>query len=538
MDQADVHVPVLVVGAGPAGLMTSLLLARFGVRCLLVERRGRLSLLPRATGINVRSMEIFRSIGLEDRVVEAAMDTRDLPLWVRLTTLSGPVLASLRPEGPRDVPCAGAPTPCAHIQCAQDRLEPILREELQRFPEAEIRFNTELVSLRADGDSVTADLQEHPSGQRYTTRCHYVVGADGANSAVRRAIGVGMTGEEHLGRQVNILFEADLAPLVAEHRASLYIVRNEAMEGIFRSVDDDGRWVLSTPYHYEPTAEWCVRTIRAGAGDPSIEPHVVTIQDWELGAAVADRFSAGRVFLVGDAAHRITPGGALGMNTAVQDAHNLAWKLASVLQGWGTPALLESYEVERRPVAERNAALSWEIWKDMNKARNTLGAMLGFGYQSGAVIPEGSDPPSVLDPVTDFVPSARPGSRAPHHWLDIDGRRRSTIDLFDGPFVLLAVDAAWCPATKEAAARLRVPLTARVIDDDEWARLYGIGSGGTVLVRPDGHVAWRDNRSTAADVSVLEDVLSRVLGLHSEVEYVPVRADSPQPHGMSARVDG
>src|SRR5579859_7569749 len=265
MDQVDYHVPVLVVGAGPAGLMTSLLLARAGARSLLIERRGGLSLLPRATGVNVRTMEIFRSIGLEDRVVAAAMDTLDLPLWVRLATLRGPVLASLRPEGPRDVPRAGAPTPCAHIQCAQDRLEPILRDELERFSDAEIRFNTELVSLHMDADGVTAQLKEHPSGQRYTVRSHYIVGADGANSAVRRSADIAMTGEEHLGRQVNALFEADLAPLVADHRASLYIVRNQAMEGIFRSVDDDGRWVLTTPYHGEPTAERCTRTIRAGA---------------------------------------------------------------------------------------------------------------------------------------------------------------------------------------------------------------------------------------------------------------------------------
>ncbi len=235
-----------------------------------------------------------------------------------------------------------------------------------------------------------------------------------------------------------------------------------------------------------------------------VEPRIVAVGDWELAAAVAERFRMGRVFLVGDAAHRMTPGGAMGMNTAVQDAHNLAWKLAAVLRGWARPALLDSYEAERQSVAERNVALSWEIWNDRSKAGRTLGAVLGFSYQSDAVVSDGTEPPAVADPVTDFVPSARPGSRAPHYWLDIDGRRLSTIDLFDGAFVLLSPASGWCAGAEEAASRLRVPLVSRVINDDEWARLYGVNEGGAVLVRPDGHVAWRENGPPEAGDKMLE----------------------------------
>lgn len=515
------EVPVLIVGGGPAGLVASLLLGRHGVPSILLERRSSTSILPRATGINLRTMEIFRSVGVADKIAAAAMEVRDLPLWVSLETLGGPVQESHRLDAPSGAPLAEFPSPVAHLQCAQDRVEPLLLEEVRRFPESDVRFGYELIGMRQDAGGVTAEVLERQTEQRYVVRAAYLIGADGANSFVRRALGICMSGQEHLGRELNVLFEADLSRLVRDHRATLYRVRNTEMEGIFRPVDDLCRWTLTTPYFGHPTAERCAQAIRAGAGDPMLEPRIIAVQDWELGAAVAETFRVGRVFLAGDAAHRLTPGGALGMNTAVQDVHNLAWKLSAVVKGWGGAGLLSSYDPERRPVAARNVALSLEIWNDMRRAGRTLGAVLGFTYDSSAIVSDGTPLPDGDSSVAEFVPTARPGSRAPHHWLQASGRRLSTIDLFDKTFVVLSPDISWCHAAEEAAESLHVPLVAHAIKDDDWAGLYGLQSGGAVLVRPDGHVAWRVTGDRLSNAAELNAVLRSILALQSAVDAEP-----------------
>jgi putative polyketide hydroxylase len=200
------------------------------------------------------------------------------------------------------------------------------------------------------------------------------------------------------------------------------------------------------------------------------------------------------------------------MNTAIQDSHNLAWKLASVVQGWGGAELLDSDEAERRPVALRNTAASLEMWHDMSKAGRMTGAVLGFNYVSHAVIADGTDPPFVSNDITDFIPSARPGSRAPHHWLELCGQRVSTTDLFAGPFVLLCQHPGWMAQAESAARILGVPLRSYMVNDQKWAELYGVAAGGAVLVRPDGHVGWR--RATAPDkADEIQRVLTRILAL-------------------------
>jgi putative polyketide hydroxylase len=502
---------VLVVGAGPAGLICALLLARYGVRSVLTERRAGTSELPRATGVNLRSMEIFRAIGLAEPIQSASMDVRGMPLWVQLEKLGGPVLEAHRMDLPSGAPQDAFPSPAAHLQLAQDRLEPILLDALRAYPVCRVEFNNELVSFEEHRGGVTAVLLDRRTGSCHEVQASYLVGADGANSRVRSALGIGMSGPETLARELNVLFEADLAHLVQDHPAILYRVRNSRMEGIFRPVDGEGRWTLTTAGFDGVTEAACLELIRAGAGD-LIAVRIVDFQEWQLGACTADRFRHERIFLVGDAAHRTTPAGALGMNMAIQDSHNLAWKLAAVAQGWGGPGLLDSYEAERRPVAIRNTAASLDMWHDMTRAGRMVGAVLGFSYTSRAVIPDGTDPPFVSNEITDFSPSARPGSRAPHYWLELDSQRVSTTDLADGPFLLLCQDHDWLASAESAALSLGVPLRSYVIHDDLWARLYGVADGGAVLIRPDGHVGWRSG-AALRNAGQIEQVLGSMLAL-------------------------
>lgn len=510
MPRSVINVPVLIVGAGPAGLVTSLLLGRYGIPSLLVERRQGTSIVPRATGINLRSMEIFRSLGLEPAIQAASMDVRGRPLWVELQTLRGPVLAERHIDAPSGASRLDFPSPCAHLQCAQDRLEPLLLEAIQACSVSNVRFGAELVEFEQDEAGVCAWVRAD-GAERTEVRARYLIGADGARSQVRAALGIEMAGNEHLGDELSVLFEADLAATVTGREASLFRVHNQSMRATLRPVNNDRRWTLTTPLTGDSSEAACARLIRIAADDPDLELKILAIQEWELGAATALNFRGANVFLVGDAAHRTTPGGAMGMNSAIQDGHNLAWKLAAVVQDWAGPELLDTYEIERRPVDERNVRLSLDIWNDMNRAGRTVGAVLGFSYESGAIVGDGTEPPHVDDPIVDYVPNARPGSRAPHAWIEFEGRRISTLDLFGGRFVLLTPSETWTQSVP--IAELGMPLEVAVVQDETWTDLYGLNREGGVLVRPDGHVAWRTRLPVRSGFAAFTAALNEILTL-------------------------
>jgi len=510
------HIPVLIVGGGPTGLMASILLGRCGVPNLLVEKHAATSLFPKARRLRTRTMEILRVLGIEPEVRAQEEQIGDLPLMLGGESLGGPV--RFRVEGDRrDEMYRYSPTTWALIP--QDEVEPILRAHAERQETSDLRFGVELTGVSQDSESVTVDVLERASGERRSVRAEYLIAADGAHSVVRKAAGIGMSADERLSRELNILFRADLEPIRGANRSVLFRVDNDAVGGVI-GMAGEGRWIFLCPEFPDATPERCAGFIRAAAGVPDLPVEIVAISRWEWAAAMAHRFHAGRVFLAGDAAHRLTPAGAFGLNTGVQDVHNLAWKLSGVLAGWAGAGLLDSYETERRPVAMRNVELSRHFWDSGLGA--AVGYDLGFSYESGALVPDGTGLPAVRDPVSEYVPTARPGSRAPHCRLSIQPGVVSTIDLFDRDFVLLTDcgEEEWTSAAARIAAE-GVPLHSVQLRAEEWAELYGVEPGGAVLVRPDGHVAWRARSAAGSNRAGWRELRSAV----GRILYRPAAVD-------------
>src|SRR5713226_1798116 len=531
-EAAVVEVPVLVVGAGPTGLTTSILLSRWGIPSLTVERHPGTTIFPRAIAVNTRSMEIFRSLGLEERIRQAGF--RALPFVARSRTL-------IDPE-PELSPSLGTPptdvSPAEWTTCSQLALEPILLDEAISHPIADVRFGVELHSFGQSVEGVRAQLVQRESGRAIEVRCRYVVAADGARSTVRRLLQVGMAGIGELGQNVNIHFLAPLMQRLTHPPIFLHSVNNERASGVIYATDGRSRWVMATGYRPKEgespadfTVERCVQLVRDAAGVPDLEVEVLGVSPWAAVADVATRWRSGSVFLAGDDAHRMTPAGALGMNTGIQDAHNLAWKLAGALQGWARSALLETYDTERHPVAEYNMRRSVELLAaggpldgliDVDQAdvppvsttpRKALDVDLGFTYQAGALVAE---PVSVAPSDTgDYIPSASPGHRLPHLWLRKGASSRSTVDCMTSAFTVFAGRrSSWKRAVAQVATSSRVPLRTQLLPPaggNEWTSVFGITDSGCVLMRPDGHVAWRSHSGGADPVAELRSALASVL---------------------------
>ncbi|MEY9966777.1 putative polyketide hydroxylase [Streptacidiphilus sp. MAP12-16] len=530
----DDRVPVLIVGGSLVGLSTSLFLGRLGIEHLLVERRAQTSHHPRGRGNNVRTMELFRTAGVEPVIREAASVLAENHGILQADTLTGPdqewLFKKIDPGG-----ALARLSPSGWCLCSQNDLEPVLLRTACGLG-GQTRFGTELASFEQDDEGVTGLVRSRETGETRTVRADYLVAADGPRSPVRERLGISLGGPGDLFHNVSITFRAKrLADVVGDRRFIVCYLTNSQSAGALLPVDNQEHWVFHAPWYPDRgetledfTDDRCVALIRTATGVPDLELEITGKAPWHAAERVAERYSAGRVFLAGDSAHEMSPTGAFGSNTGIQDAHNLAWKLAAVLHGWAGPALLETYDAERRPVALATSARAsarsaehrhpgYDVSPGTGRQPGMLAMVLGYRYLSGAVVGTPRDGTVVPE---DFRPTAEPGGRAPHMWLRRAGIRLSTLDLYEQSPVLLSgpEGGAWHTAGQRLAEREGIPLACYRMGHDltpedgpDWAELHGTAADGAVLVRPDGFVAWQAATSATEPERTLKDVLDTVL---------------------------
>ncbi|WP_353193456.1 FAD-dependent monooxygenase [Pandoraea pnomenusa] len=570
MTEELLEVPVLIVGAGPAGLTMALLLRQYGIEALTINRYAWTANTPRAHYQNQRSIEILRELGLEAEVGAQGMPTELAQHVVWTETLAGVEFARIPTYMKTRQDAFRKASPCRSVNIAQSLLEPIMASAAMARGAA-IRWNHELIDVQQDADGVTALIEDRTDARRYRVRCQYLVGADGARSRVAEAVGIAHTGQAGWGAAVNVWFKADLTRYCAHRPGFLYWTNRPGVDfwvgsGGFVNVKPWNEWVMSfmyDPAHGAPdlSVDAMSARVRALVGDDDLAVEILSVNPWQMNALVADRMRAGRVFIAGDAVHRHPPSGGLGSNTSMQDAYNLAWKLAAVLRSDAGEALLDSYEAERLPVAQKVVqrsmqnidyfiqvarALGFEEgqspeqgWRryqalhedsaDGAQRRATLrealalqqyhfcahGTELNTRYDNGALAPEASSAPSgseepAVDAELHYLPSTRPGASLPHTWVAQGAAHASTLDLCrPGRLTLLCGHghARWREAAAQVAQCVGVPVDVVAIGvgldwrdiDDDWHDLRQFEDGGCVLVRPDKVVAWRSQTTVDAE---------------------------------------
>ena len=538
-----IETDVLIVGGGPIGLSLACELGWRGVKCLVIEQNPEFGVEPvaKVNLVNARSMEFCRRWGIEREIRHGGFPD-DFPMTVQFVTrMRGKLIARLPYDSMGEQrPLAVSPTHRQRIP--QELLDPIFRRCAQRFESVDARFGTRVDGFTQNGDFVEAEIANLASGRRDTVRAKYLAGCDGARSRVREALGISLVGERAISHSCGVYFRSPR--LWHKHdkgKAIMNIlVDRDGMWANLNAIDGFKTWRLSivggTTYVKPEDLDVPAAMRRAIGGE--IDYEIVGLYPWTRNAVVADTYRKGLCFLVGDSAHQLSPTGGFGMNTGMGDAVDLGWKLDAVLRGWGGEALLDSYDAERRPIGARNvteATINFRNLRDLptfpwiedegqeaDAKRAELGAKFSamtraeweswgvqFGYRYDAspiCVPDGSEAPP--DSPMEYVPTARPGARAPHAWI---APGQSTLDLFGRGFTLLDFGAksADSAALVQAAASRGVPLTHVTMAHETAAGLY---QAPLVLVRPDGHVAWRADRAPSDAAALMDTASGRASG--------------------------
>jgi len=572
-----IETEVLIIGSGPAGATTALLLSTYGIKNIVVTKYRWLAETPRAHITNQRALEIFRDMGVEEDVKRLAVKQEWMGNTVFCTALAGEELGRIQTWGTHPTRMADytLASPTTICDLPQNLLEPILfGAACERGTRP--RFDFEYLSHTQDETGVTATVKDRLSGEEVQIRAKYLVGADGGRSKVAEDIGLPFEGKMGVGGSMNIVFEADLSAYVAHRPSVLYWVLQPGSNiggigmGLVRMVRPWNEWLIVWGYdiNAEPpkmTDELATEIAHKLIGDSSIPIKIKSHSVWTVNNMYATRLSAGRVFCMGDAVHRHPPSNGLGSNTSVQDAYNLAWKLAAVLRGHAAPSLLDSYNEERAPIAKQivtraNQSIAEfgpifealgllntedpELMREHMAARkdnnptaatqrealrkaiafkdyefNCHGVELNQRYASGAIVPDADpDPGFTCDKELYYHPTTRAGAHLPHVWLQKHGRNVSTLDIAGhGKFAVLTGigGEAWIEAAHKITAAIGMKITTAIIGPDrayedlhgEWANIREIDEAGVILVRPDMQIAFRA-KHVAANLQDAEAQLS------------------------------
>jgi 2-polyprenyl-6-methoxyphenol hydroxylase-like FAD-dependent oxidoreductase len=530
-----IHIPVLIAGAGPVGLALAIELAYRKIHCLVVEQSDGSVDFPTTNLANTRTVEHLRRWGLADRMRFESGYPTDYPRnYLFVTRMDGYEIARF------DHPANGAPysrspySPEGRLWISKPYFDPVLHQHVSTLPGVEVRYLTEFKSFEQTSDKVIATVVEVKTGQARTIEAEYLVGCDGGRSNIRRALGIQYQGVFSQGMNVAVLFRSPLLKFTSHGPAVQYQIINAQINGAIAAVDGKELWRLNIRNVKQEQIDTlnAPEKLRFALGD-KVPFELLAVRPWTGHCVVADRYQDGRVFLAGDAAHLNWPAGGFGMNTGVGDAVDIGWKLAAVLQGWGGASLLDSYTAERKPIAminvneaaemrasfDNQTPFSPKIGDDSDEGRqlreraraaimrtrakefqhDSAGIELGYRYENSPICVTDGTPPPELDHGL-YVPSTWPGVRAPHVWLK-DGR--STLDLFGKSFVLLNFSGANTTAITEVATRVALPLEVNNFDEPKVRETY---ERNLVLVRPDGHVAWRGDSVPANVIEVIDKV--------------------------------